>query len=135
MLWIKALHIIAIVSWFAGLLYLPRLFVYHADSTDDVSKERFTLMEQRLYRRIMGPAMAVSVLLGLLLLGWFGLSGWLIAKLVLVAAVIVFHVWCGRQIKQLKIGNGLRPATYRMCNEIPTVLLIGIVLLVVLKPF
>ncbi len=135
MLWIKALHIIAVISWFAGLLYLPRLFVYHAASEDAVSRERFTLMERRLYRLIMGPAMAASILLGLALLGWFRIYGWLAVKLILVVALVAFHIWCGRQIRNLAANGGLRPATYRLCNEIPTVLLIAIVLLVVLKPF
>ena len=80
MLWIKALHIIALISWMAGLLYLPRLFVYHADCDDEAGRRRFTLMEQRLYRVIMGPAMAATIILGFSLLYWWRAGGWLIAN-------------------------------------------------------
>lgn len=135
MLWIKALHIISVISWFAGLFYLPRLFVYHAECEDVAGRERFTLMEQRLYRTIMGPAMAASFLLGLSLLYWFRSGLWIAVKFTLVLCLIGFHIWCGKQIKRLAAGNGLTPQTYRICNEIPTVLLVLIVLLVVFKPF
>lgn len=135
MLWVKALHIIAVVSWFAGLFYLPRLFVYHADCEDEVGRKRFTLMERRLYKQIMNPAMMVTFILGLSLLAWFPVGGWVVAKFVLVLVLIGFHVWCGRQINRLENGHGLSAKTYRLVNEIPTVLLIAIVFLVVLKPF
>lgn len=137
MLWIKALHIIATISWMAGLLYLPRLFVYHAqcEESDTVGKERFTVMERRLYRLIMGPAMAASVLLGLSMLYWINTGGWIAAKFLLVVLLIAFHVWCGRQIKRLEAGTGHSPRVYRISNEMPTLVMIAIVLLVVLKPF
>lgn len=134
-LWVKAIHIIAVVSWFAGLLYLPRLFVYHAECGDEAGKARFSTMETRLYRRIMGPAMMVSVLVGLSLLYWIHTGAWIAVKLLLVMVLIGFHVWCGRQIKSLAAGGGHSAKTYRICNEIPTALLVLIVLLVVLKPF
>lgn len=132
---VKAFHIIAVVSWFAGLLYLPRLFVYHADCEDAPGRERFGVMEARLHRRIMGPAMAAAIGLGLALLAWFPVAGWVVAKLVLVGGLVAFHVWCGRQIKALAAGRGLTAKAYRLWNEVPTVLLVLIVLLVVLKPF
>lgn len=135
MLWLKALHIIAVVSWFAGLLYLPRLFVYHAECEDQAGRQRFATMEQRLYKRIMGPAMVAVIVFGLTLLHWFKAGGWLVAKFVLVIGLIAFHVWCGRQIKRLAQGPALSAKTYRICNEIPILLLIAITLLVVLKPF
>ena len=136
-LWLKALHIIATISWMAGLLYLPRLFVYHAECDDDdsVGKKRFTAMERRLYRIIMGPAMAASVLLGLSLLFFFSVGGWIVAKFVLVMFLVAYHIWCGRQIKRLEKGEGHNPRAYRISNEVPTLLMIAIVLLVVLKPF
>lgn len=134
MLWIKALHIIAVVSWFAGLLYLPRLFAYHAECTDQPGRQRFTTMEQRLYKRIMGPSLVAVIVLGMAMLRWHR-GGWIMPKLILVVGVVVFHVWCGRQIKRLAQGNGLTARTYRICNEIPTLLLVAITLLVVFKPF
>lgn len=137
MLLAKALHIIAVISWMAGLLYLPRLFVYHAECGEDdkVGRERFTVMERRLYKTIMGPAMAVSVLLGFGLLYWYKVGGWIVAKIVLVFLLIAFHVWCGRQIKRLEAGEGRTARAYRMWNEAPAVVMAAIVLLVVLKPF
>ena len=137
MLWIKAIHIIATISWMAGLLYLPRLFVYHAEceETDTVGKERFNVMERRLHGLIMGPAMAVSILLGLSMLYWIRSGAWIAVKFVLAMCLVAFHFWCGRQIKRLAAGRGLASRTYRICNEIPTVIMVAIVLLVVLKPF
>ena len=137
MLWVKALHIIAVISWMAGLLYLPRLFVYHAacDRDDASGRRRLEVMERRLYRAIMGPAMAAAVLLGLSLLYWHRVGGWIAAKFLLVVCLIAFHVWCGRQIKALGRGGGHSERAYRICNEVPTVLMVAIVLLVVLKPF
>lgn len=135
MLWVKSFHIIAVVSWFAGLLYLPRLFVYHAGCDDTAGQRRFEVMESRLYRRIMGPAMAASIILGLTLLRWFPVGGWIVAKSALVVALVAFHIWCGRQIKRFAAGRHHSPKAYRICNEIPTVLLVAIVLLVTFKPF
>lgn len=130
----KSLHIIAVVSWFAGLLYLPRLFVYHAECEDEPGRQRFTLMQQRLYRRIMGPAMAASIIFGFLLMPGFG-GGWLWTKLALVAGLVAFHISCGLYIRRLAAGRAPSARFFRIYNEIPTVILIAIVLLVVYKPF
>ena len=138
---VKALHIMAVIAWMAGLLYLPRLFVYHAEcpADDKLGRERFTTMQKRLHRQIMGPAMALSVLLGLAAIGWIAptlKSGgiWLMLKIVLVIGLIAFHIWCGRQIKSLEQGRGASPKAYRYWNEVPAVAMVLIVLLVVLKP-
>lgn len=138
MLWIKSLHIIAVVSWFAGLLYLPRLFVYHADAADAASRARFALMESRLYWRIMTPAMAVAVGSGMTLLGYGFVGGWLAVKLLCVALLLVFHASCAYYMRLLKSDRpDLHPRAkfFRLYNEIPTVLLIIIVIMVVVKPW
>lgn len=134
-----ALHIIAVVSWMAGIFYLPRLFVYHADSeTGSRQAETFKVMEERLLRVIMTPAMVVTWLTGLSLVwaGGWGSARWLWAKLVLVAAMTVFHFWLAAQRRDFAADRNRRAArVYRIANEIPTVLLILIVILVVVKPF
>lgn len=139
---VKAAHLIAAIAWMAGLLYLPRLFVYHAEcpADDRLGRERFTLMQRRLYKRIMGPAMAATVLLGLVAIGYIVpalkvAGGWLWVKLAIVAGLIAYHVWCGRQIKRLAADGGSSPKAYRYLNEVPAVALVAIVLLAVLKPF
>jgi putative membrane protein len=137
MLWIKALHIIAIVCWMAAIFYMPRLFVYHAMSEDEVSRERFKVMERKLYRGIMTPSMIASLVFGAWL--WLGYSfsgGWLHAKLALVALLVIYHFWCGATIKKFardEISHG--HVFYRFVNELPIFLLFGIVILVVVKPF
>ena len=137
MLWIKAFHIVAVICWMAGIFYLPRLFVYHAMSEDDISRERFKVMERKLYHGIMTPAMAVAIVLGMWLWGAYGFSGgWLHAKLLLVSLLVVYHVWCSRTMKKFardEIAHG--HVFYRWMNEAPVLLLIGIVVLVVVKPF
>ncbi len=138
MLWIKALHLIFVVTWFAGLFYLPRLFVYHAMAQDEISLERFKLMERKLYRGIMAPSAVLAVGFGLWLwLGWFrDASGWLHAKLALVAVLIAYHLWCGALLRRFAAGRNRRSHVWlRWFNEVPVVLLIATVLLVVLKPF
>lgn len=141
MLWLKALHIIAMVAWFAGLFYLPRLFVYHVDCTDEAGRQRFEIMERRLYRAIMTPAAWVTVLAGLGLLAgyaWelYGRAGWLHAKLTLVAALVIYHWLCGRYRVALRDGHNRRSARFfRFFNEIPTLILIATVCLTVVKPF
>ncbi|HXN15673.1 MAG TPA: protoporphyrinogen oxidase HemJ [Usitatibacter sp.] len=137
MLWIKSLHIIFMVAWFAGLFYLPRLFVYHAESTDPVSKERFKVMERKLYRGIMMPAMILTLASGLWLWLAYGFQGgWLNAKLALVLALVAYHFWMRRLLADFARDQNRRsPLFYRWINELPTLLLIAIVLLVVLKPF
>ena len=131
---LKSLHIIAVVSWFAGLLYLPRLFVYHAECEDEPGRKRFTVMQRRLYRRIMGPAMAASILFGFAIMPGFG-GGWLWTKLALVALLVGFHISCGVYIRKLEAGSAPATRFFRIYNEIPTLILIAIVLLVVYKPF
>ena len=138
-LWIKALHIVSIVCWFAGLFYLPRLFVYHASSEDTASRERFCIMERKLYRGIMLPSMIATLVFGIWLIvlspGWMS-QGWLHAKLLLVVLLIGYHHMCGAQLKRFARGENTRSHKfYRWFNEIPVVILLLIVILVVVKPF
>ena len=138
MLWVKALHIIFVVTWFAGLFYLPRLFVYHAMASDAPSLERFKVMERKLFWGIATPGAALTVAFGLWLwLGWFrGAGGWLHAKLALVALLIAYHAWCWRLMRVFAADRNTRSHVwYRWFNEAPTVILFATVLLVVLKPF
>ncbi len=139
MLWIKAFHIIAMVAWFAGIFYLPRLYVYHASATDAISIDRFKIMERRLYYGIMTPSALVTLALGLWLMS-FNFSGylaahWFDAKLALVGILIIYHLYAGYLLKQFaRDANTHSPLFYRVYNEIPLLLLIGIVVLVVVKP-
>lgn len=137
-LWIKALHVIAIIAWMAALLYLPRLFVYHAEVGPGAQSELFKKMERRLARYIMAPAMGVAWLAGLALIyfGNFHGAGWLHAKLGLVALLTGAHFYLGHQTRVFGRDQNRRPARfYRILNEVPTVLMIGIVILVIVKPF
>lgn len=136
MLWVKALHIAFMVTWFAGLFYLPRLFVYHAMATDTPSIERFKIMERKLYFGIMTPGAVLTIGLGLWLWLGFGISGgWLHAKLVLVALLIAYHAYCGKLLVDFKRdANRHSHVWYRWFNELPVVLLLGIVILAVVKP-
>jgi len=138
-LWIKALHIVSVVCWFAGLFYLPRLFVYHAQSKDSVSQERFVTMERKLYRGIMGPAMIATFVFGIWLAALapaFLSQGWLHAKLTLVVLLTGYHHMCGAQLKRFARGENTRSHVfYRWFNEVPVVILLAIVILVVVKPF
>ncbi|CEK10639.1 protoporphyrinogen oxidase HemJ [Legionella hackeliae] len=140
MLTIKAFHIIAMVAWFAGLFYLPRLFVYHAQTSDRISLERFKIMERRLYYGITWPAGIVTTVLGLALLlynpSYYLKAGWMHAKLGLVVVLWIYHLACGHFRQQFVKGKNTKTATfYRIFNELPTLFLIVIVLLVVVKPF
>jgi protoporphyrinogen IX oxidase len=137
--WLKAFHVIAIIAWMAGMLYLPRLFVYHADTEKgSVRSETFKIMERRLLKAIINPAMIASWLLGLYLVfagGWWK-SGWLYGKLALVVAMSALHGQYVRWLKDFAADRNTRPARfYRLWNEVPTVLMIGIVILVIVKPF
>ncbi|MFU8797275.1 MAG: protoporphyrinogen oxidase HemJ [Gammaproteobacteria bacterium] len=139
MLLIKAFHIIAMVAWFAGLFYLPRLFVYHADSTDSISHERFKIMERRLYYGIMAPAAILTIGLGIWLLSYNFLGylqmGWMQTKLSLVCALLLFHGYCGFLRKKFAINQNIHSAKfYRYLNEFPTIILIAVIILTVLKP-
>ncbi|SCY02493.1 protoporphyrinogen oxidase HemJ [Nitrosospira sp. Nsp13] len=137
MLWIKSLHIIFMVTWFAGLFYLPRLFVYHAMSDDASGIERFKVMERKLYYGIMTPGAVLTILFGLWLWLGYGISGgWLHAKLALVIVLIGYHLYCGRLLTDFKYDrNHHSHVYYRWFNEIPVVILIVVVILVVVKPF
>jgi len=137
MLWVKALHIIFMVTWFAGLFYLPRLFVYHAMTDDRLSHERFIVMERKLYWGIMTPGGVLTILFGLWLwLAWGFTGGWLNAKVALTALLVAYHLWCGRLMLDFRSGQNRRSHVwFRWFNEAPTVVLVVIVLLVVLKPF
>jgi len=138
-LWLKAFHIIALIAWMAGMLYLPRLFVYHCDAEPGSKlSETFKLMERRLLRFIINPAMIATWVFGLWLAwqaGWFR-SGWFHAKLALVLALSVVHVFFARWVKDFAADRNRRSQKfYRIANEIPTVLMILIVILAVVKPF
>ena len=137
MLWIKALHIVFVVAWFAGLFYLPRLFVYHAQAEDAPSRERFKVMERKLYRGIMTPCMVITLGLGLWLWLGYGITGaWLHAKLALVLLLVGHHFWLGRLVRVFaNDANARSHVFYRWINEIPLLYLIAIVVLVVVKPF
>lgn len=138
MLWLKAFHIVFMVTWFAGLFYLPRLFVYHAAATDAAGLERFAIMERRLFAMMsIGATLTVAFGLGMLLMTPALLAaGWLHAKLTLVAGLLAYHVWCYRLMLALRAGsNRHSPRWYRWFNEVPTLFLLAIVLLVVNKPF
>jgi protoporphyrinogen IX oxidase len=140
MLWIKAFHVIFVICWFAGIFYLPRLFVYHAMATDSISNERFKVMERKLYRGIMTPTAVLAILTGaaLLAMSWstFAEARWLHAKLGLVAALIGYHVYCGIIVRTFATDSNQRSDRYyRWFNELPLLALIPIVILAVVKPF
>ncbi len=135
--WIKAVHVMAIISWMAGLFYLPRLFVYHAEATEQMLKETFKVMERRLYRAIMWPAMIVAWAAGLLLIAIIGFDGgWLHVKLMLVVLLTLYHFLLGRHLARFaRDGEGRSSRYFRIINEVPTVLMIVIVVMVIVKPF
>ena len=139
MLWIKAFHIIFVITWFAGLFYLPRLFVYHAMSTDSTSLERFKIMERKLFRGIMTPSAVLALLSGIALLHYVPghlHTGWMVLKLVLVGFLIFYHVWCGVILKTFREDRNTRSHVwYRWFNEAPVVALVGIIVLVIVRPF
>ena len=135
-LWLKSLHIIFMVTWFAGLFYLPRLFVYHALSDDTISRERFKVMERKLFYGIMTPGAVLTLIFGLWLWWSQGFSGlWLVLKLGLVLILVVYHIYCGMLLADFKHDrNRHGHVFYRWLNELPILLLIAVVLLVVFKP-
>ena len=141
MLWVKAFHVIFMVTWFAGLFYLPRLFVYHAMTEDAAGIARFKIMERKLFFGIMTPGAILTIALGIWMLidyGWeaYGRMGWLHAKLALVVLLIVYHLYCGKLLADFKHDRNRRSHVfYRWFNEIPVLLLIGIIILIVVRPF
>ena len=141
MLWVKAFHLMAVVTWFAALFYLPRLFVYHAMCEDQAGKERFKSMERKLYRGIMTPSAVLTLLLGIWLMSFYTLEQlkamhWLHAKLTLVILLFVYHGVCGRMLKQFACDNNRRSHVfYRWFNEMPVLVLVAVMILAVVKPF
>ncbi|EAQ67474.1 hypothetical protein MED121_16144 [Marinomonas sp. MED121] len=140
MLWVKAFHLVAMVSWFAGLFYLPRIFVYHADAKDTISNERFKIMERKLYRGIMTPAAVVTLALGIWLVSfnpeYYMKSGWFHAKLTLVVVLLGYHHACGRLLKKFANDANTRSHVFfRWFNELPVFILIAIAILVIVRPF
>ena len=137
MLWVKAFHIVFMVTWFAGLFYLPRLFVYHAMTEDAAGRERFKLMERKLYYGIMAPGAVLTIAFGLWLwLGYDRTGGWLHAKLALVGILVAYHLWCGKLLNDFKNDRNTHSHVwYRWFNEVPVIILIAVVILAVVKPF
>ena len=137
MLTVKSLHIIFMVTWFAGLLYLPRLFVYHALTPDRDGNDRFKVMERKLFYGIMTPGAILTIATGLWLwIGWGFNGGWLHAKLLFVAVLIVYHIWCGKLLTDFREErNRHSHFWYRWYNEFPVLILVAVVFLVVMKPF
>ena len=136
MLWLKAFHIVFVVTWFAGLFYLPRLYVYHVTTADADGRARFEVMERRLFA-IMTIGALGAVLFGLAMIiaaPAYLTLGWLRVKLLLVVALIGYHLWCYRLMRQLASGSGRSQRWYRFFNEVPGLLLIAIVVLAVVKP-
>jgi putative membrane protein len=137
MLWLKAFHVVFVVTWFAGLFYLPRLFVYHVATADAPGRARFIVMERRLFF-MMSLGALLAVLCGIAMIsaapGYLGL-GWLRAKLLLVAALVGYHAWCYQLLLALRAGHNTHSQRwFRLFNELPTLLLIAIVILAVVKP-
>jgi len=137
MLWLKAWHIIFVVTWFAALFYLPRLFVYHAMSSDPATIERFKIMERKLFNGIMTPGAVLTLISGVWLWVGFGFKGgWLLAKIGLVGILVIYHLYCGKVMLDFRNNRNVHGHVfYRWLNELPTLILIGIVILVVVKPF
>jgi len=141
MLWVKAFHIICVVTWFAAMFYLPRLFVYHAMCEDEQGKARFKVMERKLYKGIMTPSAILVLILGVWLMSYYSVDAllsmyWLHAKLVLVLLLFVYHGICGRMLKEFANDENQRSHVYyRWFNEFPVLILVAVVILVVVKPF
>lgn len=140
-MWLKALHLIFMVTWFAGLFYLPRLFVYHAMSEDETSNARFKIMERKLFYGIMTPGAVLTLVFG----GWmlydyawevYGQQGWLHAKLALLVVLVGYHAWCGKLVRDFRDDHNRHGHTwYRWFNEFPVLVLVAIVILASVKPF
>ena len=135
----KSLHLIAVISWMAGLLYLPRIFVYHSEAKHAFQKEVFKIMERRLYNYIMMPAMLISWLFGILLLHNLGFSVlfelWMVIKIILVTILTYYHLTLGKYLNDFSIDNNQKSSKFfRIYNEIPTIILIVVIFVVVFKP-
>ncbi|OGT78766.1 MAG: TIGR00701 family protein [Gammaproteobacteria bacterium RIFCSPLOWO2_02_FULL_52_10] len=141
MLWVKSLHIIFMVTWFAGLFYLPRLYVYHAMSGDQVSRDRFKVMERKLYFGITTPGGILTIIFGLWTMFYMGPDtyagqSWLTLKLILVSVLVLYHIYCGKLLSDFKHDrNRHSHIWYRWFNEVPVIFLIGIIMLAVIRPF
>lgn len=141
MLWVKSFHIVFMVSWFAGLFYLPRLYVYHAMSNDAPGVQRFKIMERKLYYGIMTPAAVLTIAFGLWMLfdyAWqaYSTAGWLHVKLTLVIILVGYHIYCGKLLSDFKNDrNRHSHVFYRWFNELPVVILIAVVIMTVIRPF
>ena len=140
-MWLKALHLIFMVTWFAGLFYLPRLFVYHAMSDDKISSDRFKIMERKLFYGIMTPGAVLTIIFGTVMLfdyAWLSYSQdlWLHLKLVLIVILVVYHVMCGKYVRDFKNDNNKHSHVYyRWFNEVPVLILFAIIILATVKPF
>ena len=140
MLWVKAFHLIFMVTWFSGLFYLPRLFVYHTMSDDNVSNQRFKIMEKKLYYGIATPGAMLTIAFGIWLLTYnfqaYMQMGWMHAKLSLVALLIIYHILCGKYVYDFKKDRNIHSHVfYRWFNEVPVIFLMLIVILVTVRPF
>lgn len=140
MAWLEAFHIMSVITWFAGIFYLPRLFVYHAMSDDQISKDRFVVMERKLFKGIMTPSAIATVLFGSWLIAsapdYYLRQGWLHAKLSLVALLIIYHISCWWFIVRFRENRNTHSHKFfRFYNEAPVLVMIGVVILVVVKPF
>lgn len=138
-LWYKSFHIIALVAWFAGLFYLPRLFVYHTQSNDKISQDRFIIMEHKLYYYIMNPAALLTLTFGMLLLHnhaqYYFHANWMHIKLTLVFLLIIYHAYLGKILSNFKHNNNTHSSRFfRVLNEFPTLILISTIILVVVRP-
>ena len=136
MLFFKTIHIISVITWFAGLFYLPRLFVYHAMSNDNISLERFKTMERKLYNGIMTPSAVITIFSGFYLLTYFGFEAlWIKIKITLVVILSIYHFMCYKYLKLFKENKNYKTHIYyRWFNEFPVIILISIIILVVYKP-
>ena len=140
-MWLKALHLIFMVTWFAGLFYLPRLFVYHAMSDDKTSNDRFKIMERKLFYGIMTPGAILTIVFGIAMLidyAWvsFGQDLWLHIKLLLIVVLVIYHIICGKFVMDFKNDNNKHSHIYyRWFNEAPVLILVAIIILATVKPF
>lgn len=144
LLWLKAFHVVAVVAWFAGIFYLPRLFVYHAmaaDEGDARGVERFKVMERKLFRGIMAPSAALTIALGVAMLYLHGATflktnAWMHAKLFLVLLLVAYHAWMGVLVRTFAQDRNTKSHRfYRVINELPVLILVGVVVLVIVRPF